>query len=519
VRSGQHGRDGNVAIPSRQEIDGLLKEGNCIPIHRTVLADLETPVSVYHKLRRMGQVAFLLESVERGEQVGRYSFLGVNPRGEVIVRGREVACIIDGVIEKYLLPDGEDPLDVVRRALEPAKAVRIEGLPRFVGGAVGYIGYDTVRFFERLPDTATPGIGVPDTVFLLVDTLVIFDHVAHVLHILANARFQGAEARRGIDAVYDEALQRIHEIESILQQPLPPLPAVGSPLGDRVSSNVTRECFEDSVRQAKQYIAAGDIFQVVLSQRFTRRTNAAPLTVYRALRQLNPSPYMFLFEFGDEIGGELLSLVGASPEMMVRLEGRTATIRPIAGTRPRGRTVDEDQRMEEDLLSDPKERAEHVMLVDLGRNDLGRVCEYGSVHVSRMMDVERYSHVMHIVSQAEGTIADGKDAFALFRATFPAGTLSGAPKIRAMEIIEELEGTRRGPYGGAVGYFSYDGSMDTCITIRAMVMQGDRVYVQAGAGIVADSDPAHEYEETQSKARALAVAIDRAERGLVSVGG
>ena len=504
------------AMPSREATRALLERGNSVPVYRTVLADLETPVSVYHKLRQLGDEAFLLESVERGEQVGRYSFLGVNPRGRIVVRGREVWHSIDGVSERRMLREGEDPLDLVKQAMGSVKTVKIEGLPRFIGGAVGYIGYDTVRFFERLPDTAEPGIDVPDLVFLLVDSLVIFDHVKHVLHILANAH---PDTPANVDASYDKALRQIEVILAILAEPLPPLPPIAAPVGDLLTSNVAKDRFEENVRQVKDYIAAGDVFQVVLSQRFTRQTSARPLTLYRALRALNPSPYMFFFEFGGGIAPEPVCLIGASPEMMVRLEDGTAVVRPIAGTRPRGLSESEDVRLADDLLSDPKERAEHVMLVDLGRNDLGRVCKYGSVHVSRMMSVERYSHVMHIVSQVEGKIDSEIDAFALLRATFPAGTLSGAPKIRAMEIIEELEGVRRGPYGGAVGYFSYDGSMDTCITIRAMVMCGDRVYVQAGAGIVADSDPAREYEETKSKARALTVAVDLAEHGLVTLGG
>jgi len=514
------------ATPSREEVRVLFERANSVPVYRTVLADLETPVSVYHKLRQLGDEAFLLESVERGEQVGRYSFLGVNPRGRIVVRGNEVWRSVAGVSERRLLRTGEDPLDLIKQELEPVKSAKIEGLPRFIGGAVGYIGYDTVRFFEKLPDTAAPGIDVPDLVFLLVDSLVIFDHVRHVLHILANARTEGlAGADTGCtdadctDAAYNDALRQIDAVEAILAEPLPPLPPVSDPLGDPLTSNVAQDRFEESVRQAKEYIASGDAFQVVLSQRFTRRTNAQPLTLYRALRASNPSPYMFFFEFGAGIGPEPVCLIGASPEMMVRLEDGQAVVRPIAGTRPRGKNEAEDLRLADELLSDPKERAEHVMLVDLGRNDLGRVCEYGSVHVSRMMTVERYSHVMHIVSQVEGTVANGMDAFALLRATFPAGTLSGAPKIRAMEIIEELEGVRRGPYGGAVGYFSADGSMDTCITIRAMVMTGDHVFVQAGAGIVADSDPAREYVETQNKARALTVAVDLAEHGLVTLGG
>ena len=384
------------------------------------------------------------------------------------------------------------------------KAVHLDGLPRFVGGAVGTLGYDVVRYIERLPETASTDLDVPDLTFMLPNSLVIFDHAKHQLVVLANAYNEGNP-----DAAYDEAVARVDALVDALRQPLPDIPQAPAPLGDTLRSNVSQARYEDTVRAAKEYIAAGDAFRIVLSQRLSCRTSAPPFAIYRALRALNPSPYMFFLRFSEDF-----SLIGASPEMMVRLEDGIATTRPIAGTRPRGASEEEDQRLKAELLADPKERAEHVMLVDLGRNDLGRVCEYGTVRVGRMMEVELYSHVMHIVSQVQGKLRPGMSAFDLIRATIPAGTLSGAPKVRAMEIIEELEGTRRGPYGGAVGYFSYDGSMDTCITIRTLLMQGDTIYIQAGAGIVADSDPASEYQETLNKARALAVAITDAERGL-----
>jgi anthranilate synthase component I len=334
---------------------------------------------------------------------------------------------------------------------------------------------------------------------------VIFDHARHQLMVLANAHNSGDP-----DAAYDDAVRRIDEILLALQQPVRHAAQAMYPLSQELESNMTRPQYEDAVRAAKEYIAAGDAFQIVLSQRFTRKTSAPPLAIYRALRMLNPSPYMFFLNFGDE-----LTLIGASPEVMVRLEDGVAMVRPIAGTRPRGMNEAEDVRLTEELLADPKERAEHVMLVDLGRNDLGRVCEYGTVKVPKMMYVERYSHVMHIVSQVEGKLRGGMNAFDLLRATFPAGTLSGAPKVRAMEIIEELEGTRRGTYAGAVGYFSFDGSMDTCITIRSVLMRGNTVTLQSGAGIVADSDPAREYEESINKAKAVAAAIQYAEKGLL----
>ena len=367
------------------------------------------------------------------------------------------------------------------------------------------LSYDIVRYFERLPETASHDLDVPEAAFMLIDTLVIFDHAKHQLIILANAHNTD-----GADAAYDDALRRIEEITEALRQPLVIPPASGEVFDTELRSNVTPEQFEENVRKAKEYIAAGDAFQIVLSQRLTRKTSASPLTIYRALRATNPSPYMFLLRFSDDF-----TLVGASPEMMVRLEGDTATVRPIAGSRPRGASEEEDQRLAEEMLADPKERAEHVMLVDLGRNDLGRVCEYGTVKVSDMMYVERYSHIMHIVSSVQGKLRQGMNAFDLIRATFPAGTLSGAPKVRAMEIIEELEGTRRGVYGGAVGYFSFDGSMDTCITIRAALIQGNTVSIQAGAGLVADSVPSLEYQESLNKARALIVTIGKAEQGLM----
>ncbi len=493
--------------PDRATVHRLFEQGDLVPVYRTLLADLETPVSVYLKLASMGESSFLLESVEGGEQVGRYSFLGVKPKGMLTVQGQDVTITRHGETTTRSLDAGEDPLHVVEREFERVTPVRLDGLPRFVGGALGYLSYDFVRHLERLPDTARDDLNVPDAAFLLADTLVIFDHTKHRLIVLANAHNTGDP-----DAAYDDAVGRIDEIMRALARPLPYQDTGDLPEASEtdLQSNVTRPDFENMVHRAKDYIAAGDAFQIVLSQRFKRRTSAPPFTIYRALRALNPSPYMFYLRFGDD-----LSLIGASPEMMVRLEDGIASVRPIAGTRRRGATDAEDQALADDLLTDEKERAEHVMLVDLGRNDLGRVCDYGTVHVPNMMYIERYSHVMHIVSQVQGRVRAGMTAFDLLRATFPAGTLSGAPKVRAMEIIEELEGTRRGPYGGAVGYFSFDGSMDTCITIRTMMMRGDQVYFQAGAGIVADSDPAREYDETVNKARAVAVAVDHAELGLV----
>jgi anthranilate synthase component 1 len=496
---------GTTVQPERDAVMRLFEQGDLVPVYRRLLADLETPVSVYVKLAGAGAVSFLLESVEGGEQVGRYSFLGVNPKGVITVRGGVVTRTLHGETTTRPLAEGEDPLHVVEAEFGRVRPVHVEGLPRFVGGAVGFVAYDCVRYFERLPETAVDELNVPDVAFMLADTLVIFDHAKHQLIILANAHNTGDP-----HAAFDDAVRRIDAITEALRQPLVmPTESPAAPADTTMHSTMTQADYESAVERAKEYIAAGDAFQIVISQRFSRKLNVSPLTLYRALRATNPSPYMFYLRFSDD-----LALVGASPEMMVRLEDGIATTRPIAGSRPRGRDEAEDAALAAELLADPKERAEHIMLVDLGRNDLGRVCEYGTVRVSEMMHVEKYSHIMHIVSHVSGRLRAGMTAFDLLRATFPAGTLSGAPKVRAMEIIEELEGTRRGAYGGAVGYFSFDGSMDTCITIRSALIRGGTVYIQSGAGLVADSVPTTEYHETLSKARALAVTIQRAEQGL-----
>jgi anthranilate synthase component 1 len=489
---------------------------NLIPVYRSFPADLETPVTVYLKLMDSLGPSFLLESVEGGEQVGRYSFVGVNPRGILSLKGREVIDERPAGTTSRLLGTDEDFLDVLKEELGRFVPADIPGLPRFNGGAVGYLGYDVVRYFEKLPETAETVLDIPDAIFLLADTLVVFDHARHRLLILANARVNG-----DVEMAYIEAVQQIERVSERLLRPLPAVPRrrwqSTSKNGRKngLTSNMSQARYEEIVGQAKEHIAAGDIFQVVLSQRLSRKTTAHPFAIYRALRMLNPSPYMFYFDFSDENGRHDFQVVGASPELHVRLEDGIASVRPIAGTRHRGQTEIEDMALQKELLADPKERAEHVMLVDLGRNDIGRVSEYGTVQVRDLMIIERYSHVMHIVSHVEGKIRPGMDAFDLMRATFPAGTVSGAPKVRAMEIIEALEGQRRGLYAGAVGYFSYDGSMDTCIAIRTMLVLDDTVYVQAGAGIVADSDPATEYQESLNKAGALAVAVEQAEQGLV----
>ena len=507
-----------VYQPSLEQARELSRSGNLIAVHRELPADLETPVSVYLKLR-VGQEgpSFLLESVEKGEQLGRYSFIGVHAPMTAVSYGERT--IIGGSGGAILEEQSGDPLKVVREVMAGGNALGpwartsapMPGLPRLTGGAVGYFGYDLVRFMERIPSTATRELDVPDMILLFSDNLVVFDHVRHKLTVIANMRTES-----NLRAAYADAIARIDKIVSDLRKPLQ-VPEAHERRSDNAwKSNVTQEQYEANVRAAKEHIAAGDIFQVVLSQRLRRDTDADPLTIYRALRMLNPSPYMYFLDFAGVAGveGEPIRVIGSSPEMHVRLEDGIAHLHPIAGTRWRGKTAEEDRQLAEELLADPKECAEHVMLVDLGRNDLGRVCEYGAVSVPTMMAVERYSHVMHIVSDVRGKARQEHDAFSLLRATFPAGTVSGAPKVRAMEIIEKLEGNRRGPYAGAVGYLDYHGSMDTCITIRTIIMQGKTCYLQAGGGIVADSEPTYEYNESLNKARALAVAVEEAERGL-----
>lgn len=496
---------------SRRQFQSMAAQGALVPVFRELAADLETPVSVYLKLRGKGP-SFLLESVEKAEQVGRYSFLGFDPRRQITTRGNELTIVENGTCSTRVLADGEDPLHAVAAELERYQPVApieevTQDLPLFLGGAVGYLGYDLVRFIERLPEGNHDELGLADVHLLVTDTLLIFDHVRHRLLVVVNVKVPPGE---DLEAAYDDAMTRIRSIEDRLMQPLPILPAPPGRNGDELVSNVSQGQFEAVVRRAKEYIAAGDVFQVVPSQRLRRQTQADPFSIYRSLRRLNPSPYMFFLDLGGE---PAIRLIGSSPEVLVRLQGRQAEVRPIAGTRPRGKDGEEDRVLEAELLADPKERAEHVMLVDLGRNDLGRVCEFGTVEVPDLLTVEFYSHVIHLVSRVTGRLRAEVDAFDLLRATFPAGTVSGAPKVRAMEIIEELENLRRGHYAGAVGYFGFNGNMDTCITIRTILMRDDVVYLQAGGGIVADSDPTMEWEETLHKARALGVAIERAEQG------
>ncbi len=497
---------------TREEFRNLAAQGALVPVYRELPADLETPVSVYLKLAG-DEPSFLLESVERAEQLGRYSILGFDPRRQIVARGRQVTLHENGQSTTRELAEGEDPLHVVaaelRRYSPPTPIHEIAPqLPGFYGGAVGYLGYDLVRFFERLPETERDELDLPDAHLLVTDTLVVFDHVKHRLLLIANVDVPPGS---NVDAAYDEARQRLDALEARLRDPLPPLPEAPGEAQTGPAASVSRSEFEAAVRRAKEYIAAGDIFQVVLSQRLSHPTRAAPFSIYRALRRLNPSPYMFFLNLGSREAP--FCLVGSSPEVLVRLRGRTAELRPIAGTRPRGRNESEDRALEAELLADPKERAEHVMLVDLGRNDLGRVCRFNTVEVPELFVTERYSHVIHLVSHVQGELREEVDAYDLLRATFPAGTVSGAPKVRAMEIIGELEGLRRGPYAGAVGYFGFNGNVDTCITIRTIFVKEGVAYLQAGAGIVADSDPTREWEETLHKAKALSTAISMAERG------
>jgi anthranilate synthase component 1 len=474
----------------------LLEAAAIKTIVRELPADLETPVSVYLKLRGQGE-SFLLESIDGGERIARYSFIGIAPRARYLLRDNRIQVIENGT--ERTLPFSDDPLSVLEAELKHFQFSPQPGLPRFIGGLVGYLGYESVRYFEPTLKSHLPPAALPGGIYLLADTIVAFDHARRSLFLIANV----------IDSDEAAAQAKLDEIMARLRQPLPAV--LSKPVSiTEIRSNKTRAEFEGMVRSAREYIAAGDIFQVVPSQRFTRPTNAEPFDIYRAVRRINPSPYMFYFDFGL-VDGKPLHLVGASPEMLVRLEGRHASLRPIAGTRPRGADTDDDAALAAELLADPKERAEHVMLVDLSRNDLGRVCEYGSVSVPEFFNVERYSHVMHIVSHVEGTLRSDKSAFDLVRASFPAGTVSGAPKVRAMEIVAELEGEPRDVYAGMVGYFGFDGAMDTCIAIRTLVAHGDHVTVQAGAGIVADSDPASEYNETVNKAKAMLRAIEAAE--------
>lgn len=495
--------------PSKQEFVRLSRKGNLIPIYQEVLADLETPVSAFIKVAQ-GDYAYLLESVEGVEKIARYSFLGADPSLIFRSKGERIEIFENSSCRQF---SAKNPLLEIKKILEKYRFVSVEGLPRFCGGMVGYIGYDMVRFFEpRLKKEAcldSDDLNLPDALFMLTDTIVIFDHARHRIKIVSNAYIEKrskSEAAR----VYDQAVEKIERIVAKLRKTLRPC-AVATRVKKKgklkVSSNFSEEGFKRIVSKAKQYIKAGDIIQVVLSQRFQTQTKSRPLAIYRALRSLNPSPYMYCLKLKD------FSLIGSSPELLVRCEEGNVEVRPIAGTRKRGKTEKQDGQLMQELLNDPKEKAEHIMLVDLGRNDIGRVCKFGTVRMSDFMIIEKYSHVMHIVSGIEGKIRTNKDGFDTISSAFPAGTVTGAPKIRAMEIIDELEKTKRGPYAGLVGYFSFSGNLDTCITIRTVIVKGNRAFIQAGAGIVADSKPRAEYQETINKAEAGLAAIELAEEG------
>src|SRR5262245_24018788 len=488
-------------ITSFEQFKELARRGTFVPVCKEIVADLLTPVSAFLKIAEHADYAFLLESVEGGEHVGRYSFLGKDPF--LILRARDGKTTIE---RAGATTESDRPfIETLRRLMADFRSPFVPDLPRFTGGAVGYLGYGAASWFEPvLGDLGAGADGADQAGFMLFDTVLAFDHVQHRILIIANARITADD---DLEALYLFARAKIDFLERELERSLSKTQHAASN-GVELSSNHTREKFEEQVRTAKEYIAAGDVYQVVLSQRFEAEISADPFTVYRALRHVNPSPYMYFLRMGA------VSIVGSSPEMLVRVEGGMAQTHPIAGTRPRGRSEEEDTRLAEELKRNEKERSEHVMLVDLGGNDLGRVSQFGSVRVPQFMGLEKYSHVMHLVSIVEGKLADDSDRLDALVACFPAGTVSGAPKVRAMEIIAELEPDRRGIYAGAVGYLDFAGNLDFCITIRTLLIENGHAYVQAGAGIVADSNPAAEYEETRDKAKAVIRAMELAQAGL-----
>ncbi|MDO9528263.1 MAG: anthranilate synthase component I [Syntrophales bacterium] len=474
----------------------LTNEGNLIPVYREIMADMETPVSALLKLSSK-TYTFLLESVEGGEKWGRYTFLGSDPDVVFSVRKEDVVIRENG--ENRCHKHEGKPLKFLKNLMGRYRPVHVDGLPRFYGGAVGFLGYEMVRYFEKLPAEAVDDLKTDEAIFLITDTLIIFDNVKHTIKVVACAFTEG---RDDLDDVYEEAIRKIDALIEMLNAPMEKRENFHKQDKNfHLQSNMTPEDYKTVVRRAKEYIVSGDAIQIVLSQRFQMENRIAPIDLYRALRYVNPSPYLFFLKLED------LILIGSSPEVMVRLEEKSAELRPIAGTKRRGSSEQEDRKLADELLNDPKERAEHIMLVDLGRNDLGRIAQTGSVQVNQLMVVERYSHVMHLVSNIQAQLSEDKDCFDVLEATFPAGTLTGAPKIRAMEIIDELEPSVRGPYGGAVGYFSYTGNMDFCITIRTIMVHDGKIFIQVGAGIVADSDPEAEYQETISKAEGMIKAI------------
>ena len=487
--------------PSFAEFEKLAQKGNLIPVYREILADVETPVSVLMKLQNKDHV-YLLESVEGGEKWGRYSFLGTDAGVVFRVCGDKVIIEDNGKVTTH--EHKGNPLNFLRALLKRYKPVAIPGLPRFYGGAVGYLGYEMVRYFEELPPSPPDDLNLDEAVFVISDSLMIFDNVRHTIKVVACAYTQGADSP---EESYKASCEKIEAMIETISAAASHKIAASTGNDVNFQSNMMPEEYRAAIEKAREYIVAGDIIQVVLSQRFETECSCNSIDLYRALRFVNPSPYLFFLKVDG------LTLIGSSPEVMVRKEEDTMELRPIAGTRPRGKTEQEDRALSDELLSDEKERAEHVMLVDLGRNDLGRVAQTGSVQVNQYMVVEKYSHVMHLVSNVRAQLAKGKDAFDVLAATFPAGTLTGAPKVRAMEIINELEKVKRGPYGGAVGYFSFSGNMDLCITIRTMVLKNDKVYVQAGAGIVYDSVPESEHQESLNKSRGMLQAVRLAASG------
>jgi anthranilate synthase component I len=491
--------------PDFREFQRLAKQGNLIPVYDVFSADLLTPVSAYLRIAQGARYSFLLESVEGGEKIARYTFAGTHP--EEVFRYVNGACVLEG--RERIVWEERDPISFLRERVQRFRPVRLPGLPPLVAGAIGYFSYDMVRLIERLPKRLRDEIGLYDAMLMFYHGLIAFDHVQHRLWIVRNVFTEGHGTLR---AKYDVAAREINKTRQLLEEPVTaerPKKRSKAPKSGplRVTSNFRRPEYLEIVRKAKQYIRAGDIFQVVLSQRLSVKTKAEPFEVYRQLRALNPSPYLFYLQLNN------VTVVGSSPEMLVKVQGRDVFYRPIAGTRPRGKDELEDQRLEREMLSSEKERAEHIMLVDLGRNDLGRVCDYGTVKVEKLLTVERYSHVMHIVSSLRGRLREDVDCFDALMACFPAGTVSGAPKVRAMEIIEELERTRRGIYAGGILYLDFTGNLDSCIALRTMVVKNGVAYVQAGGGIVADSTPEGEYEESVNKSKALLTALESAARG------
>src|SRR6266478_2287182 len=488
--------------PTLDEFVELAKHGNVVPVLAEFIADNETPVAAFKKLDN-GGYSFLFESTEKNEESGRFSFVGADPRIVIKTYGHELQILELGVERRVEITG--DPLDELRKLIARYQFVSRPELPRFSGGAVGFLGYEAIHVFEpKVPAAERDELKLPEMIFMITSSLLIFDHRLRTLKIVANAFLDDGP----LEKLYAQAVESIHAIMRRLAKPadLPPIPPADCEI-QPAHRNFHPAEFKRAVEQAKEYIRAGDIFQVVLSQRFESSFSGDPLDFYRCLRFINPSPYMFCLKFGADF-----ALVGSSPEMHVRLIGDAVEIRPLAGTRPRGVTSEQDERNAAELLADPKERAEHIMLVDLARNDVGRVSGFGTVRVTELMEIERYSHVMHIVSNVTGHLRIGCTGFDLVKATFPAGTVSGAPKIRAMQIISALERTRRGCYAGAIGYFGFDGNVDSCIALRCAVLKNGKAYFQAGAGIVADSDPSFEYEETVSKARAMAKALAMAKQ-------